>query len=68
MSAIFLNSKSDGRIYAILAKVAKGLKTKHFCFLDIRLVFKKTLSTLQREPSYTPKRPISKGEKAHFEG
>ena len=50
-SAVFLNSKSDGRKYANFEKSLNRLKTKHLRFLDIVLVLQKGLFTLQREPS-----------------
>ena len=50
-SAVFLNSKSDGRKYAKFEKFLNRLKTKLLRFFDIALVLQKGLFTLQREPS-----------------
>ena len=67
VSAVFLNSKSDGRVYAKFEMVLNALKIKYLCFLDNHLVFQKGLFTLQREPSDTPIRLSSLGHKALME-
>ena len=55
-NAVFLNSKSEGCIYAKFEKVHNRLKTKHLRFIGILLASQKGLSTLQREPNDTPTR------------
>ena len=55
-NAVFLNSKSAGRKYAILAKSHNELRTKHLRFPDVLLVSQKGLVTLPREPYDAPTR------------